>query len=496
VQVTVRIVRWSIVGVWLVLLVGLVRQGTSTHPASAARDISAPAPSSLDEADEWMGIYLQGRKIGYTHHRVERTARGYRFTEQSVMRLGVLDSVQTVRTTSTGTMGEDFGLKAFDVSLSSGVGDLRVRGEVENHAVSLRLRTGAQEQKERFDLKGPLYVPSLARRRLVELGLASGRTLTVDVFDPSSMTSERMRLVVGDQEAGEGGSGPLWRVHESFRGIESTVWLNQAGTAFREEGPMGLVARREDSEQALAGGWEKDAVFDLTAAIAIPVRVRLDDPRHLHRLAVRLRGIDRSSVPADDRQSFRDGLLTIVRENLDASPSYALPYGGAEWREELQATPFLQVDHPSVRAAARRVLGAERDARRAATRLRTWVFESLEKRPTASIPNAVQVLEMKAGDCNEHAVVFAALARAAGIPARVVAGVVYVDGVFLYHAWNELWLGGGWVSADAALDQMPVDATHIRLVSGGPESHTALVPLMGRLGIEIVSANPTAPPAG
>lgn len=486
----VRIVRWSIVGVWLVLLVGLVRDGASTHPERAPQEVSAPAAPALDERDEWMGIYLQGRKIGYSHYRVEPLAGGYRFTEQSVMRLGVLDSVQTVRTASTGTMGEDFGLKAFDVSLSSGVGDLRVRGQVENDAVSLRLRTGAQEQKERFDLKGPLYVPSSARKRLVALGLAPGRDLTVDVFDPSSMASEAMRLVVEEQKAAEDGSGPLWRVHESFRGIESTVWLNNDGTVFREEGPMGLVARRESSEEALAGGWEEDAAFDLTAAVAIPVRTRLDDPRHLDRLTLRLQGIAGSSVPSDDRQSFRDGLLTIVRERLDASPSYVLPYGGAERREDLQATPFLQIDHPSVRAAARRVLGAERDAVRAATRLRTWVFESLEKRPTASIPNAVQVLEMKAGDCNEHAVLFAALARASGIPARVVAGLVYLDGVFLYHAWNEVWLGHGWVSADAALDQMPVDATHVRLVSGGPESHAALVPLMGRLAIEIVSADP------
>ena len=90
------------------------------------------------------------------------------------------------------------------------------------------------------------------------------------------------------------------------------------------------------------------------------------------------------------------------------------------------------------------------------------------------------MLRTRRGDCNEHAVLLAALARAAGIPARVVAGAVYADDGFYYHAWNELWLGA-WVSADAVFDQMPADATHVKLVEGGPERHLALAELVGQL---------------
>ena len=86
------------------------------------------------------------------------------------------------------------------------------------------------------------------------------------------------------------------------------------------------------------------------------------------------------------------------------------------------------------------------------------------------------------GDCNEHAVLFAALARAAGIPARVVAGAVYGDDGFYYHAWNEVWLDG-WVSVDAVFDQMPVDATHVKLIDGGPEKHARIAEVVGRLAL-------------
>jgi transglutaminase-like putative cysteine protease len=44
--------------------------------------------------------------------------------------------------------------------------------------------------------------------------------------------------------------------------------------------------------------------------------------------------------------------------------------------------------------------------------------------------------------------------RAAGVPARVVAGIAYANDGFYYHAWNEVWLDR-WVSVDAVFDQMP-----------------------------------------
>jgi len=132
-------------------------------------------------------------------------------------------------------------------------------------------------------------------------------------------------------------------------------------------------------------------------------------------------------------------------------------------------------------ARARAIVGDERDPARGAERLLHWVATSLTREPSATVPSAREVLRVLRGDCNEHAVLLTALARAAGVPARMVAGAVYQDGDFYYHAWSELWLGGRWVSADAVFRQMPVDATHVKLVEGGPERHLGLAAVVGRL---------------
>ena len=81
---------------------------------------------------------------------------------------------------------------------------------------------------------------------------------------------------------------------------------------------------------------------------------------------------------------------------------------------------------------------------------------------------------------------YVALARALGLPARTAVGLVHPNGRFYYHAWPEVWLDG-WVAVDPTLDQYPADATHLRFLVGGLARQVELIRLIGRLDLEIVS---------
>ncbi|MEE8481443.1 MAG: transglutaminase-like domain-containing protein, partial [Desulfobacterales bacterium] len=98
---------------------------------------------------------------------------------------------------------------------------------------------------------------------------------------------------------------------------------------------------------------------------------------------------------------------------------------------------------------------------------------------------ALDTLKNLMGDCNEHAVLMAALARAAGIPAQIEAGLVYVKGRFYYHAWNVLYLGE-WITVDSLMGQMPADVTHIRFVRGEPNKQIDLIGVIGKVKLEIL----------
>lgn len=473
--------RPAIVALWLWLLYVQYSQPQAPETDPAA---GVSLAGEAREKEEWMGVYIDDRKVGYARRRFAPGEGGSRFEERSFLRLSVLDTEQVVRTELRGSVGPDLQLRSFTLTLRSGAGALEAEGRVEDRELDLKVSANGEESRQRFVLNDPIYVPSTAREHLVRSGLRLGRDLTVSVFDPSSMQNHPLHLSVVALEA-NGSAAPVWRVREQFRGIETTVWLSERGEVLREQGPMGFTAVRETRETALTGGWKEGEGFDLMAAIAVPAE-ELANPRALQRLEVRIEGLASVKLPVDARQRVAGDRVIIERE--ENGGSFILPYRGEDWQTELAATPFLQADHPRLQAKAAEILNGETDARGAAGRLRSWIYRELEKVPTASIPNALQALAMGEGDCNEHAVLFAALARAAGLPARVVAGTVYSDGVFLYHAWNEVWLGSSWVSVDATMDQMPADATHIKLVEGGPETHVALLPLIGSLSIDVLHA--------
>ena len=109
-------------------------------------------------------------------------------------------------------------------------------------------------------------------------------------------------------------------------------------------------------------------------------------------------------------------------------------------------------------------------------------------RLTFGVPSALQVLNSRVGDCNEHTQLYVALARAANVPARVVSGLAYVDGKFYYHSWPEVLLQD-WVAVDPTFGQFPADAAHLRFVIGGLTKQTEILRLIGNLRIDVLSAN-------
>jgi transglutaminase-like putative cysteine protease len=151
----------------------------------------------------------------------------------------------------------------------------------------------------------------------------------------------------------------------------------------------------------------------------------------------------------------------------------------------LRATPLIQSTDPRIVAAAKRAVGDTADPVVAARRLTDWVYHRLRKRITLSVPNATQVLEGGEGDCNEHTVLYVALARAVGLPARTAVGLVHIRGRFYYHAWPEVWLGR-WVAVDPTLGQFPADASHLRFIIGGLARQVELIRLIGRLRLEVL----------
>jgi transglutaminase-like putative cysteine protease len=186
------------------------------------------------------------------------------------------------------------------------------------------------------------------------------------------------------------------------------------------------------------------------------------------------------------RQSLQHKILTIRKESISNLLSQKRAQRASQQMKiYLEPAPLIQSDHPVILAKAMKIVSPDDSTVVKARKLVKWVNENLRKRPVLSVPNALQAFNQRMGDCNEHAVLLAALARAAGIPAQVEAGLVYQKGRFYYHAWNVLYLGG-WITADSVRGQLPADVTHLRFVRG-IERQIDLVGMIGKVKIEVLS---------
>jgi hypothetical protein len=136
--------------------------------------------------------------------------------------------------------------------------------------------------------------------------------------------------------------------------------------------------------------------------------------------------------------------------------------------------PVIYLPETAHKTKAAMIKGHEENALRLFRKIAMWVFNTIEdKNFSTSLASALETLERKQGDCTEHAVLTAALARAAGIPTRIAAGLYYAQERFSYHMWVEALVAENlWVAVDPAMGQIEPDALHLKLFHGDLDYNT------------------------
>ncbi|MBI4488095.1 MAG: transglutaminase domain-containing protein [Deltaproteobacteria bacterium] len=478
----------AIILFWCLMNILLLRRQLWTPPP--------PVPLSTVTAitepmEEWWGIYYRGEKIGYAAQKITPERGAYLVQNSSVLRLNLLGTIQTVKTRLEMAADPDWALKQFDFELHSNDIRFKARGKFAGGRLQLEVDSGGHRSKKDLPLSQPPYLLAALKPYIVTQNLEPGKDHLFPTFDPSTLSQQittvtvegRERIQIGDKME------PALRIRQRFKGISVLSWVDGKGKTLKEETPMGLALVRERAEEAKVLAETKSISLDLIAETAVPLDTPIVDPGRKNFLKLKLSGFNLAHFSLNTgRQRLSEDFLEIRREDLSQVRSYRIPIRESRFASYLQSTPFLQSDHPQIRTLVQRVLKGETDAFKAVTRIRRWVYDGLAKEPTVSIPNALEVLQTKKGDCNEHTVLFNAMARAVGIPTKTVVGVVYLRGAFYYHAWSEVWLGE-WVSVDSVLNQFPADVTHIKFLEGEIDRQIDILQLIGKLKIKVVEAS-------
>ena len=443
--------------------------------------------STGESREEWAGIFIQGERIGYSFTKISRDDAGLTVENITRMTIVMMNQTRSLTTHVFAHTDKDYTLKDYSLELRNG-GQQRVEGEITGQQLKLTSYVQGKEYAQTIELKEKPYFPDAIEEVIKSKDLKPGEEIAIPYFDPTTQSSSTARIKMVGQEQVEvlGSTRTGTRVDLNFMGISSILWLDDEYQLIKESSPaMGLEIIPLTKEQALAE-ISPDKAFDLITFFSVKLDPPTPDPNDLTYLKIEMQDITTEDLDLqDDYQvlvSERPIVVASTLPRIEDLPELSIPID--ENSSFLEPSAYIQCTDPKIINAAMKMTGDEKNATKAAAKITTGVYNLLEKNPTASLPSALDVLQMRKGDCNEHAILFAALARAAGIPTKVYVGLVNLNGyAYYYHAWCAVWLGK-WVPVDPTFNQFPADVGHLKLKEGEIAEQAGVLKVVGKLKIK------------
>ncbi len=464
-------------------------------PPSLALDVNDPPTGVF--SDEWYAIMLNNKKSGHAHSTMERRKQGGRdiVRTKTEMRLEAGRAGQTIAVTVTQQTEETLGGEPLAFMQSMRMGALPMpmltRGTIKNGKVRVKsTQFGSEGQEQVYDLPEGAMMSWAVYREQIKRGLAPGTKYELPMYEPSVAPGKLLpaKFEVLDKETIDLFGRKVETVRtkqvlgiQNMLGqttdVETITWLTPEGDPVRVQMeimnfPIEMLACTKSVAMA------PNDPAELMVETLIPVSQPVD--RSAAKITYRLRvkpgakkvklpELPETSIQKIDREAPGEIVVTVTRPAGDAG-------GGSgkltdEERERyLTASSTVNYKDPVVAELVKQAAGNEKDSYKLADRLRRFVSDYVrEKNLNVGFATASEVARSREGDCTEHGVLLAALGRGAGIPTRLVTGLIYTDqfagrqNIFAGHLWTQFWLDGQWVDLDAAQDQTVVEPTHIAL---------------------------------
>jgi len=397
-------------------------------------------------------------------------------------------------------------LKRFETVMKAGSTEFKSAGQVQDGKLTVQLSTLGAPVKETIDWNGDIGGPFARELSLRTQPMKPGEKRSLRMLVPMQTAPARVEMkAIGYEDTKMlNGTRNLLRIEAvnitKQGGIETkipeTIFVDSAGVTMKSVIPM-MQQEVYATTRSVALGDFDPAEFDLgeMSIVKVDAPAGFED-REQAKYRVRL-------TSSNPKEQFASGGAQTVESvddrtaTITVSPAHAAAANKDDQPSDadLASNGLIQSDDPLIVKLAAGIAPGEKNATRLAQAIEKFVFTTIdEKTFTQVFATAAEVAKSREGDCTEHGVLLAALARARELPARVVFGLVYVRqfGGFGYHMWTEVWTGDRWLALDGTLGQGGITHRHIKighsnLKGAGPLS--AMLPavtVMGNVAIELL----------
>lgn len=433
-------------------------------------------------------------------------------------------------------------LRSFETEAALGGIEVKMSGRTDGDMMSVSIMQGGEKIEKKIALSYGCIPMSLLPVFLAsfdpEPGSARGVCTISFVLDDVSVGQTWVEAPAATEPPKGSGYARAYAYRVKSPGYRAVLVMSPDGDALEEVQPsLGIVTRRvkSGSQAAAIGAWDPN-----TSSI-VPANMGLAGPEELRFLKVELvwKGVPPEKLSlGSDMQSFtppveKSGwymtVVTIKRKRPPAKssappegkPASAVkqaskepdtkpsPKGKSAKTKKNKAPPpaaksaaagpaipenkkpaaFLKGDRviqaadPHIVKTAGMIVGETADPMRRAELLAEWIYREIKPDPQSwgSVLTAADVLRERRGSGKHRALLFAAMARSLGIPAKICAGKWYSFGAFVDHVWNEVYAGGAWLTIDSSYPTRDEPPLAIKIAeAAGTSELSAVLPAIDR----------------
>jgi Transglutaminase-like superfamily len=490
-----------ILAAWVGALGWLAQRHYLGGPGETASHWPVPPGASFHS------VRLGARQYGLGSLTIDTLPEGYRVTELLTLDLPEVSSSSLRRTSSRveGLYTRGLQLTSWRSDLLTERGKVASIGRVSGDTLLTVINEGSGEATETLTvhLRRPIALPSAISLIAASRGLPKpGDKLNLEIYDPLDHELRTERLVVAAEsvftvsdsaefnqnlrrwQSAHADTIRAWRFDAVEHGLPMSRWVDAAGMIVREDHPLGARLDRSAFEivnnnfRALpAPHWDSSA-----AAPRFVLADGEEPPGRGLTLVATLAGGQPipAVVPSLDggwQQRSGDTLRIAPRSTADTVT------------EAPGTVEVLIGDAASVAGAAAIVTGPERRPEAVARKLTDWIRRTITLRDGPGIESAARTLALSSGSSVERVTLLVAMARAAGLEARPVWGLVHLNHQWQLRPWAE-FRAGGWTPMDPAAAGPEAGLSRVRLATSGRPRLLDLALRAGRLRLEVLEDSP------
>lgn len=478
---------------------------------------TVPPLADLVDRTVWDACFIGGKKVGYSKTSVSHENRNGQtivkieaLNRLSIQRFGQPTEMTILLTNRQNPEGR---LLDFETQVATGETPLLAKGRVEGDRLVIDVSSKDMQRSHTIPWSAEFCGMFGVEQMLLADPMKPGQRRSINVLIPVINRVALTRLVARDYEPLQLPSGTyrLLRIDTTAelpdgQKLHGTIWTDRRGDALKtysEAADQELIRTTEADALDKTGLGQVDLGEDMK--IRLSRRLSADELAKKVNFRIHVKGGDPAALlveSASQRVRSLDAETALVTVYAlrpgDANGNSPAP-ADRPGRSDLEANNIVQSDNPKIIAMAAEAAGDLHDEWQIALALEKNVHRHIAKKDfSTAFATAAEVAETRQGDCTEHAVLLAALARARGIPARGAVGLVYLpdDQAFFYHMWTEVFIGGRWIPLDAALGRGGVAADRLTLAHSnlkGASAFSSFLPVaqvMGRMSIEAVDDKP------